>query len=191
MRNTGKLPTDTLDEEQFLEIDSWLDNFQSRMRDVQEKASKLTEGLAASSATKSSPDGAVTVTVGANGALLKLEFGRRVGEHAPPQLAALIMRTVREAQRGASEKVGEALQEFGDDGAILAQYKNFQPPPPEDPPVGPPQQHPAPSAFAQPPAPDPVTPPKPPAASPPPAAPPPASRRPRGNQEDGDDLAPW
>jgi DNA-binding protein YbaB len=189
---------DTLDEEQFLEIDSWLDNFQSRMRDVQEKASKLTEGLAGSSATKSSPDGAVTVTVGANGALLKLEFGRRVGEHAPPQLAALVMRTVREAQRGASEKVGEALQEFGDDGAILAQYKNFQPPPPEEPPVGPPPGRPqnqqAPSAFAPPPAPDPVAPPKPPAAGPPPAAPqspPPPSRRPRGTRDDDDDLAPW
>jgi DNA-binding protein YbaB len=189
MRKTGRPPIDTLDEEQFLEIDSWLDNFQSRMRDVQEKAAKLTEGLAASSATKSSPDSAVTVTVGANGALLKLEFGRRVGEHAPPQLAALIMRTVREAQRGASEKVGEALQEFGDDGAILAQYKNFQPPPPEEPPAGSPQNRPAPSAFDQPPAPDPVTPPTPPAAAPP--SPPPVSRRPRGNQDDGDDLAPW
>jgi DNA-binding protein YbaB len=190
-------PADShFDEEQFLEIDSWLSNFQSRMQEVQQKAAKLTEGLAASSATKSSPDGAVTVTVGANGALLNLEFGRRVVEHAPPQLSALIMRTVREAQRGASEKVGEALQEFGDDGAIMAQYANFQPPPPEDPPVGPPLNRPAPSAFARPPEPDPVTPPKPAAAAPPPSpappTPPQAPRRSRpGAPDDDGDLAPW
>jgi DNA-binding protein YbaB len=190
----------TLDEEQFLEIDSWLTNFQSRMQDVQQKAARLTEGLAASSASKSSPDGAVTVTVGANGALLNLEFGRRVAEHAPPQLSALIMRTVRDAQRAASEKVGEALQEFGDDGAIMAQYANFQPPPPEDPPSGPAQNHPESGAFAQPPEPDPVTPPQPAAATPPPPPAPPAPpsppaaprrSRPGAGSDDDGDLAPW
>jgi DNA-binding protein YbaB len=192
----------SVNEVQFLEIDSWLSNFQSRMQDVQQKAAKLTEGLAAASVTKSSADGAVTVTVGANGALLNLELSRRIAEIPPPQLSALVMRTVREAQRAASAKVGEALQEFGDDGAILGQYANFQPPAPEEPPPGPSQERPVPTVFTGPPepesphpakspAPGPAVPPPPPPPTPPapPTARPPA--RPTRPHDDDGDLAPW
>jgi DNA-binding protein YbaB len=173
-----------------LEIDSWLSNFQSRMQEVQQKAAKLTGDLAASSVTKSSADGAVTVNVGANGGLQNLELGRRATELAPAQLSALIMRTVRDAQRAASAKVGEALQDFGDDGAILRQYATFQPP--EETPAATRQDRPPSAGFAVPAEPDPVSsapvPPVPPVPRP---AGPPRRPRPRDADDDGDDFAPW
>jgi DNA-binding protein YbaB len=81
--------------------------------DLQQRTAKLQEDISNSVVTISSPDEAVTVTVGPNGALHNLSLGHRAAGHTPTRLTTLIMNTVRVAQRKAAERVSEAFVPFG------------------------------------------------------------------------------
>ena len=92
----------------------WLDDFEAKLADLQRKSADLQENFEASRATASSPDGAVTITVGPNGGLLDLQLGHRATELGPARLTALIMQTAQAAQKQAAQKVMAAFEPLGE-----------------------------------------------------------------------------
>ena len=92
----------------------WLDNFEAKLADLQRKSADLQENFENSQATASSPDGAVTITVGPNGGLLNLQLGHRATELGPARLTALIMQTAKAAQKQAAQKVMAAFEPLGE-----------------------------------------------------------------------------
>ncbi|ACU40256.1 YbaB/EbfC family nucleoid-associated protein [Actinosynnema mirum] len=92
----------------------WLGNFEAKLADLQQKSADLQENYAAASATVTSRDGAVKVTVGPNGGLQNLELGHRATELGAARLTALIMETARTAQKQAATKVMEAFAPLGE-----------------------------------------------------------------------------
>jgi DNA-binding protein YbaB len=115
-----------------MDFDRWLADLQARVAETQRKSAELAENLNSTTASASSPDSAVKVTVGANGALHGIELSPRAAEHTPAQLSALIMKTVHKAQRSVSEQVGEALQPFDESGELMERFVSYQPPADED-----------------------------------------------------------
>ena len=111
-----------------MDFDRWLADLQARVADTQRKSAELMENLGNTSAREASPDGAVTVTVGANGALHNIELSPRIAEHSPAALSALIMKTVHKAQRAVAGKVSEELEPFDASGELLERYVAYQPP---------------------------------------------------------------
>ncbi|MEU4805572.1 YbaB/EbfC family nucleoid-associated protein [Actinosynnema sp. NPDC023587] len=66
--------------------------------------------------TASSPDGAVRVTVRADGGLVDLEFGDRARSVPLDRLSGLVMATVRQAQAGIADRVAEVMSDgLGDE----------------------------------------------------------------------------
>jgi DNA-binding protein YbaB len=192
-------------------IEDWLGQYKNKIGGIQQAAAELQENLAASGVTLSSPDGAVTVSIGPGGGLRDLKFGQRAPEHTHTELAALVMKTVTKAQRQMSEKVMEVFEPLGAGTTAMDMLTNLAPE--EDPeeelpanafddlaadaPAEP--QHTPQHAAPQHAAPQPVAqqPPAPPAFTPPPAArqaPPPAAR-PRPTrpavEDDEFDERPW
>lgn len=92
----------------------WLDNFEAKLADLQRKSADLQENFENSQATASSPDGAVTITVGPNGGLLNIQLGHRATELGPARLTALIMQTAKVAQKQAAQKVMAAFEPLGE-----------------------------------------------------------------------------
>ncbi|WP_083752242.1 YbaB/EbfC family nucleoid-associated protein [Saccharothrix sp. ALI-22-I] len=92
----------------------WLDNFEAKLADLQKKSADLQENFENSQATASSPDGAVTITVGPNGGLLNIQLGHRATELGSARLTALIMQTAKVAQKQAAQKVMAAFEPLGE-----------------------------------------------------------------------------
>jgi DNA-binding protein YbaB len=111
-----------------MDFDRWLADLQARVADTQRKSAELVENLGNTTARETSPDGAVTVVVGANGALHSIELSPRIAEHTASQLSTLIMKTVHKAQRAVAGKVSEELQPFDATGQMLERYVSYQPP---------------------------------------------------------------
>jgi DNA-binding protein YbaB len=111
----------------------WLQNYQKRIAGYKRASEQLKENLGGALVTMSSPDEAVTVTIGPNGSLKDLQLSHRAAEHTPQQLGSLIMTTVRRAQRAMAEKVVQAVTEFGggeNDASKL--IRNYLPEDPND-----------------------------------------------------------
>jgi len=87
-----------------------------QVREMQGKAAALTEAFAESSATVTSRDGAVKVTVAPNGSLSNLELGHRACEMGPARLTAAIMEAVRTAQRQTARTVADSFIAINGDG---------------------------------------------------------------------------
>lgn len=163
----------------------------SWLADLQQRATKLQEDIGNAVVTLSSSDESVTVTVGPNGALHNLHLGHRAAGHSPTRLTALIMDTVRTAQRKAAERVSEAFVPFGNP-ELAEQTKKFIT-------YEPPEDEAAPAADTGP-DPDKFVPadlteqqaqrPEPPRSAPPPQAPGRPVRRPAADDPD-DNLEPW
>ena len=92
----------------------WLDNFEAKLADLQRKSADLQENVQNSQATASSPDGAVTITVGPNGGLLNIQLGHRATELGSARLTALIMQTAKVAQKQAAQQVMAAFEPLGE-----------------------------------------------------------------------------
>jgi DNA-binding protein YbaB len=92
----------------------WLEEYEAKLADLKQKSQDLQENFAASTATVSSRDGAVTVTVGPNGGLQNLVLGHRAVEMGAPRLTALILETARQAQKQAAHKVLEVFRPLGE-----------------------------------------------------------------------------
>ncbi|MEV1115402.1 YbaB/EbfC family nucleoid-associated protein [Actinosynnema sp. NPDC049800] len=92
----------------------WLDNFEAKLADLQRKSADLQENFENSQATASSPDGAVTITVGPNGGLLNIQLGHRATELGSARLTAVIMQTAKVAQKQAAQQVMAAFEPLGE-----------------------------------------------------------------------------
>ncbi|WP_439659015.1 YbaB/EbfC family nucleoid-associated protein [Lentzea sp. HUAS TT2] len=92
----------------------WVEEYEAKLADLKQKSENLTENVAAASATVTSKDGAVTVTVGPNGGLQNLQLGHRAVELGGPRLTALILETARKAQKQAAEHVLELFKPLGE-----------------------------------------------------------------------------
>lgn len=92
----------------------WVEEYEAKLADLKEKSENLTENVAAASATVTSKDGAVTVTVGPNGGLQNLQLGHRAVELGGPRLTALILETARAAQKQAATQVLELFKPLGE-----------------------------------------------------------------------------
>jgi DNA-binding protein YbaB len=111
----------------------WLQNYQKKIAGFRAASEQLKENLGGALVTMSSPDEAVTVTIGPNGSLKNLQLSHRATEHSPQQLGSLIMTTVRRAQRAMAEKVVEAVTEFGGgEGDASTLIRNYLPADPND-----------------------------------------------------------
>ncbi|ANN15509.1 hypothetical protein SD37_07450 [Amycolatopsis orientalis] len=159
-------------------------------RKLQEKAGALAAAFTASASTARSADGSVTVKVEANGSLSSIEFGNRACALGPARLSALVMQTVREAQRMTAVRVAESYTEINGDDEAAQLVRTFLPKIEDDEeavPDHPEQNKWAPEAHDEPPQPGRWTPPPPPASPPKPPAP--RTRRPAS--PDDDEMSPW
>jgi DNA-binding protein YbaB len=159
-------------------IDQWAQGFAAKAERYQ-AAQARTEQLRL---TAASGDGAVRVTVGADGAVTDLVFSNKARSFPLEELSAQILSTMRRAQAGIASRVGEVMAEqLGDEdpqtrSLVLDNLRSRFPDPDVDPEEEPPS------------APDPA--PGPDATTPPPTAQGPARRRPEAPESD-DDNSPW
>ena len=98
-----------------LDPDTMLRELRRQADDLENKATQLRSELATATATATSPDGAVTVTLAPTGALQGISFSAKASSVSPEALGPLVMRTVQAAQREVSNRVTASLaQQFGD-----------------------------------------------------------------------------
>ncbi|RZT89108.1 DNA-binding protein YbaB [Pseudonocardia sediminis] len=101
---SSSAPTDTSD------VRAWLADYRGRMEELRDRAERAQAQLEGLTATASSRDGAVTVTVNGSGALLELRFGSRAEEMPRARLADLVLTLSREAAADASRQVREVVE---------------------------------------------------------------------------------
>lgn len=95
-------------------------------------AERVKQELAQSTATVSSPNGAVTVTVGSGGVMRSIRFGPRADKVPLSQLSSSIMAAYGKACREAAEQgVAIMSQLVGEDSPSLQLMRNAIPPDPE------------------------------------------------------------
>jgi DNA-binding protein YbaB len=167
-------------DEAIRRMDDWAAGFEAKAQRYQ-AAQEQTERLRL---TATSSDGAVSVTVGADGTVTDLTFSNKVKSFPLEELSRQILTTMRRAQSGIAERVaGVMAEKLGDEdretrGALLDSLRGRFPDPdePDDqPPVPPAPVPPAPSGGA--------------AVPPAPGTPPSPPRRPAA--ADDEDNNPW
>jgi len=89
--------------------ETWLADYRDRVAGLGERAGRAQHELAAAEATATSPDGAVTVTVGAAGALRGLVLHRSTTAMDRERLAAVVLATARAAQQEAAGRAVAAV----------------------------------------------------------------------------------
>lgn len=168
-------------EESIRRMDDWAAGFAAKAERYQ-AAQEQTERLRL---TATSGDGAVSVTVGADGTVTDLTFSNKVKSFPLEELSRQILTTMRRAQSGIAERVaGVMAEQLGDEDretrTLLLDNLRGRFPDPDEP------DEPAPPAE-----PDPVPPAPAGGAAVPPSAPPssPPPRRPTA--PDDDDNNPW
>lgn len=97
-----------------LDPDTVLEQLRKQAEDLESKAAQLRTELTNATATTTSPDGAVTVTLSPTGALQNITFGPAAAKVTPDKLGPLVMQTVQAAQAKVSERVTASLSgQFG------------------------------------------------------------------------------
>jgi DNA-binding protein YbaB len=174
-------------DETIRRMDTWAAGFAEKAQRYQ-AAQEQTERLRL---TAASADGAIRVTVRADGTVTDLVFTNKVRSFPPDELSRQILATMRRAQSGIAARVAGAMAEqIGDEDsetrAAMLDTLRGRFPEPEEPGETPPPTPPVPPA---PPFPSggAAIPPAPPA---PPASPRPAPRRPVGDPDEQDNN-PW
>lgn len=129
---TGAMFAGAGPEETERRIEQWAADFAAKADRYQEMQSRLTQ----LSATETSGDGAVEVTVDSAGVVTDLVLSDRAGQMRPQQLAAQILDTMRRAQRILTGRVQDVMvSTVGDDpatvDAVVANYEQRFPEPPE------------------------------------------------------------
>jgi DNA-binding protein YbaB len=165
-------------EETIRRMDDWAAGFAAKAERYQ-AAQEQTERLRL---TASSGDGAVSVTVGADGTVTDLTFSNKIKSFPLDELSRTILTTMRRAQAGIAERVaGVMTEQLGDEDpetrTLLLDNLRGRFPDPDEPEDAPPAAEPPPS-------------PTPPAgaAGAPPASPP---RRAGATDPDEQDNNPW
>jgi DNA-binding protein YbaB len=112
--------------------DKWLKDMEARLSDLKEKSEDLAQNLATASATVTSNDGAVKVTIAPTGALQNLELTQRAAGMSPGRLTASIMEAVGKGQRAASAKMMEAFAPLGAGTESMDLVRSYLPPDEDD-----------------------------------------------------------
>lgn len=103
-----------------------------RFTKMREDAERVKQELAESTATSTSPNGAVTVTVGSGGVMRSLRFGARAENVPLAQLSSSIMAAYGKACREAAERgVTIMSQLVGEDSPSLQLMRDAIPPEPD------------------------------------------------------------
>jgi len=112
-----------------LDPDSVLRQLQQQAEDLETKAAHLRTELTNASATATSPDGAVTVSLSPTGALQDITFATTAAKVPPEMLGPLVMKTVQAAQREVSNRVTASLAEQFGDAETMDFITQFMPKP--------------------------------------------------------------
>jgi DNA-binding protein YbaB len=89
--------------------DQWLASYREQLQEFGARATQAQRALARVSATATSRDGAVTVTVDPTGALQRLVLSERTATMTRVQLAAAVVATAREARAEAARRATAAV----------------------------------------------------------------------------------
>lgn len=117
----------------FEDPDTALRELRKQAEALETKATQLRTQLAKATATATSPDGAVTVTLSPTGALQNIQFSAKAAAHPPEALGPLVMKTVQAAQREVSTRVTESLSEQFGDPETMDFITQFMPQPEPEP----------------------------------------------------------
>jgi hypothetical protein len=96
--------------------------------------------LSALSATATSADGAVSLSVNTDGVLTRLRLTDAVSGMSPSEIADAVLRTYVEAQRESAKRTGQLLAPLGSGGYLMDRLRwrvEFEPTPPPLPPSAP------------------------------------------------------
>ncbi len=106
----------------------WLASYEQHGRDLVAQAQQVGEELQNATETVTSKNGAVTVTVGASGALLDAQFTDKARNLSPSDLAATLMDTVRTAQAQVAHQVADTVAPLAGDGDTMEFIRSQLPP---------------------------------------------------------------
>jgi DNA-binding protein YbaB len=110
-----------------MEPDQWLAQYGAKIEQAKRNAAQAETQLGGVGGSASSPDGLVTVTVNASGALTDLVLRPQLRGEDPERISGAIMTAVAQAQRAAAGKVVEIMTEFVGDGPALEFVKSKMP----------------------------------------------------------------
>jgi DNA-binding protein YbaB len=124
----------------FNDIDAaeeWLDSWAASVNAQAERATQLTNRVAALDSSAESSDGSIKITVGATGQIEKLTLDDRVQRLAGEELARQILSVMRKAQAALSTKVAAEVEAtVGSDTetgrAVIDSFTTRFPEPPAD-----------------------------------------------------------
>lgn len=110
----------------------WLDSYQQEVTDITQRAEEAKSQLQEISATLTSSDGAVTITVNTSGALQKLSFGAKAESLSREKLAASVLSTAHRAQAQAAQQVTAVMAPLIGEDSDAMQFLQEQVPVPDD-----------------------------------------------------------
>ena len=100
-----------------MDATSWMADYQRRIGELEARARQAQDALRSVSATVSSANGAVTVTVDPDGGLRQLIFTERADDLSRPRLADAVLDAVRRARADVTRHAEDALRPLlGDAG---------------------------------------------------------------------------
>jgi len=119
----------------------WVDDWESRIAAQAARARELSQRMAELTATATSADGLVAVTVDSAGSLRDLRLDEAIRRYPANEIAAQILTVTQEAMRRLVERVGQATEEtLGRDDpagqAIVESYARRLQPPSQSSPTG-------------------------------------------------------
>ncbi|GAB2988846.1 YbaB/EbfC family nucleoid-associated protein [Actinosynnema sp. NPDC050801] len=110
-----------------MEPDQWLAQYGEKIEQAKRNAAQAESQLGGVGGSATSPDGLITVTVNASGALTDLIMRPQLRGEDPERISGAIMTAVAQAQRAAAGKVVEIMTEFVGDSPALEFVKAKMP----------------------------------------------------------------
>lgn len=110
-----------------MEPDQWLAQYGEKIEQAKRNAAQAETQLGSVGGSATSPDGLITVTVNASGALTDLILRPQLRGEDPERISGAIMTAVAQAQRAAAGRVVEIMTEFVGDSPALEFVKAKMP----------------------------------------------------------------
>ncbi|MFD1149503.1 YbaB/EbfC family nucleoid-associated protein [Saccharothrix hoggarensis] len=110
-----------------MEPDQWLAQYGEKIEQAKRNAAQVETQLGGVGGSATSPDGLITVTVNASGALTDLILRPQLRGEDPERISGAIMTAVAKAQRAAAGQVVQIMTEFVGDSPALEFVKSKMP----------------------------------------------------------------
>ncbi|ATE52339.1 YbaB/EbfC family nucleoid-associated protein [Actinosynnema pretiosum] len=110
-----------------MEPDQWLAQYGQKIEQAKREAAQTEAKLGGVGGSATSPDGLITVSVNASGALTDLILRPALRGEDPERIAAAVLKAVAEAQRAAAGQVVEIVSELVGDSPALEFVKSRMP----------------------------------------------------------------